>query len=252
MLSYDELRAMSRDERKQHALEMSEYTGGVASTVYSPEFMDEPVKLVASKPTCVSLLDWDCCRAATYFDGPVCLLNFASYNNPGGGFMRGSLAQEESICHCSNLYQELARREDYYKWNREHKNRGLYMNRALYSRNVVMGGKHIDVLTCAAPNASVGKKYGAFTFGENSVALDSRINFVLKVALDNKCETLVLGAFGCGVFGQDPWEVARLFRKHIQHTYAMQFENIVFAIPDREGANYMAFKYVLKAGGMLQ
>ena len=54
------------------------------------------------------------------------------------------------------------------------------------------------------------------------------------------------------MFSQDPWEVARLFRKHIQHTYAMQFENIVVAIPDREGANYMAFKYVLKAGGMLQ
>ena len=72
-----------------------------------------------------------------YQDGKVAVLNFASYKNPGGKFLDGSRAQEECLCHESNLYNVLATQADYYAWNNAHKNRALYLNRALYSPDII-------------------------------------------------------------------------------------------------------------------
>ena len=68
----------------------------------------------------------------------VAILNFASYKNPGGGYLKGSFAQEEALCSESTLYPVLAKFEQtYYDWNREHLNHALYTNRALYSPSIV-------------------------------------------------------------------------------------------------------------------
>lgn len=177
------------------------------------------------------------------------VLNFASYNNPGGRFLDGSTAQEESLCHSSFLYNVLKEFNDtYYEDNRHNKNRGLYKDRALYTPNVYFrneeGVVSCDVITCAAPNKSLLYKYGNFTEEENSKVLRNRIKFVLNIAAKNYVDILILGAWGCGVFKQDPIEVATMFKKEIEKLN--RHMNIFFAIPDDK--NYNAFGGVFNNG----
>lgn len=168
-------------------------------------------------------------------NGVVTILNFASYKEPGGGFIRGAMAQEEALCHASFLYNVLKEFPGYYAWNNAHKNRGMYLDRALFTPNVrffkdkqtIMA----NVITCAAPNKSVCLKYGNFSESENSQALDKRIEFIARIANEHYSNVLILGAYGCGVFCNDPKEVAELFKKHLSGS---PIERIVFSIPDNK------------------
>ena len=73
-----------------------------------------------------------------YNNGKTAVLNFVSYKNPSGMFLKGSKAQEECLCHESFLYNVLKEfQKDYYDRNKEHLNKALYTNRALFSENVV-------------------------------------------------------------------------------------------------------------------
>ena len=182
--------------------------------------------------------------------GKTAVLNFASYKEPGGGFMAGSRAQEESLCHESFLYNVLRQFQYYYDWNNQHKNLGLYLNRAIYTPNVRFERdgqvKYCDVITCAAPNYSVGKKYGNVDSATNSKYLDSRIKFVLSIAAEQGVDTLILGAFGCGVFGQDATEVITLFNKYLANE-RKNFKQVIYAIPDSiHGDNYQKAVKVFK------
>lgn len=177
-----------------------------------------------------------------FASGKTAVLNFASYKNPGGKFIEGSRAQEESLCHDSFLYNVLKTKNEFYAWNIDHKNRGLYTNRALYTPDVIFEKdgytQKCDVITCAAPNYSLAIKYGWSLMEQNSQALESRIKFVIDIAKENKVDTLILGAYGCGVFCQNPYEVANLFKKYATN----QFKNIIYAIPEGKDNNYKAFK----------
>lgn len=178
----------------------------------------------------------------------VCALNFASYKNAGGKFLEGSSAQEESLCHSSNLYNILKEFDGtYYDWNRKNLNRGLYINRALYTKDVVFINKDmeimgkVDILTCAAPNASVGLRYKRFTAEENIEECRNRIKFVLNIAASNKVDTLILGAFGCGVFAQDAKDISSIFKELLEKEFKGIFKRVIFAIPDT-GKGYYNFK----------
>ena len=165
--------------------------------------------------------------------GRVALLNFASYKHPGGGFVVGSRAQEESLCHESFLYNVLREFEDsYYEPNRNDLNRGLYRNRALYSPNAIFERdgkvKTCDVVTCAAPNFSVAGKF--VTRGVNNTALRERVRFVLEIAKAEKVDTFIVGAWGCGVFKQDPKAVAKCFEEECQRVFVDAKINLVFAV----------------------
>lgn len=175
----------------------------------------------------------------------MAVLNFSSYKNPGGMFLNGSKAQEECLCHESCLYNVLEKFKDtFYSWNEKHKNKALYLNRALYTPNIVFikNGKEIacDVITCAAPNKSAAQKYQSVSDEENSQVLDDRIRFVLDVAKENEVKTLILGAYGCGVFGQDASEVASVFKHYLNKSYSC-FDTVIFAIPDARDGNYKKF-----------
>ena len=177
------------------------------------------------------------------------VLNFASYKDPGGLFMKGSKAQEECLCHASNLYNVLARQKAFYEWNNGHKNRALYMNRGLYSPDIVFFDEdgnctRCDVITCACPNKSTAQKYQGVSDFENSQSLSSRVRFVLDIASYNEVDTLILGAYGCGVFGQNPKEVADIFKENLIELSC--FQKVVFAIPDGNNGNYMAFVRVFE------
>ena len=165
-------------------------------------------------------------------EGKIAALNFASYKEPGGGFLNGSRAQEECLCHESTLYNVLSQKMDYYEWNRANLNHALYKPRALYSPDIIFEKngivKKCDVITCAAPNYSAASKF--VTLEENNRVLEGRIKFILEIAKDQKVDTLILGAFGCGVFQQKPEVVARLFDKHIKSTFYNEKINVIFAI----------------------
>ena len=177
------------------------------------------------------------------------VLNFASYNNPGGNFINGSKAQEECLCHESYLYNVLKGRIGYYKINHKNKNKCLYTDRALYSPNVRFTKEckdvFCDVITCAAPNKTAAQKYYNVSDEENSEVLKERIEFVLKIAQDNGVDNLILGAYGCGVFGQDPLEVAKIFKEFLSGKYKC-FNKVIFAIPNRLEMNYKCFKRIFK------
>lgn len=174
----------------------------------------------------------------------VLLLNFASYKNPGGMFLNGSTAQEECLCHSSFLYNVLRSFDHtYYEWNRNNKNKALYLNRALYTPKISFFNNGFelkcDVLTCAAPNATAFLKYKMGKEEENILTLQSRIKFVSDIIKIQAPDIVILGAFGCGVFGQNPYDVAELFNKELILNNPNSNLNVVFAIP--QGPNLDAF-----------
>ena len=216
--------------------------------VYSPGFVYG--KKVDSSEIKISLKNSDSVNAIfssdTYNDKRMAVLNFASYKNPGGMFINGSKAQEECLCHESFLYNVLKEFPEYYEWNNSHKNKALYTNRALYSYNIMFEHdqkqRYCDVITCAAPNFSAATKYQKVSRQENNRILISRIQFVLDIAMDNNVGTLILGAYGCGVFGQNPREVALIFKNLLESGH-YNFNEVIFAIP-KDGTNYEEFERV--------
>ena len=177
------------------------------------------------------------------------VLNFSSYKNPGGMFINGSKAQEECLCHESFLYNVLKEFQlEFYDWNNRHKNKALYLNRGLFSKGVwfFRGDSHVEgsVITCAAPNKSAAQEYQNVSDKENTEVLRSRIKFVLDIAKYNNVNTLILGAYGCGVFGQNPTEVAEIFKECLNTTHKGCFNKVVFAIPKGRDNNLQAFEKV--------
>lgn len=188
----------------------------------------------------MTVLNIDSTEAVLQFPGAA-LLNFASYRHAGGGFITGARAQEEAICHDSTLYNVLCKFEDFYAENEKRLNNSLYTDRAIFTPKVIFerGGKSVkcSVITCAAPNFGAAKRRGV-TERENEAALKQRVEFVISIAEENGCDTFVLGAWGCGVFGQDPKLVARLFKERLA---ASSIKRAVFAIPGQNN-NYTSFK----------
>lgn len=181
---------------------------------------------------------------AKYPDAKVAALDFASYRNPGGGFLNGATSQEEMLCRESNLYNILMRfNTSYYKENREDGSGCMYRNRALYVPDVQFVNHEeintADVIVCASPNYTATKRLGIEDPAWNSVCLSARIGFIFDVAEAEKVDCLVLGAFGCGAFGQTAEEVAE------QMFYEMKHHNIphiIYAVPDYQSRNYIVFE----------
>lgn len=171
--------------------------------------------------------------------------NFASYKNPGGMFIEGSKAQEECLCHESTLYNVLSHCPSYYKWNNLHKNKALYENRALFSEDIVFerGGQVqlCGVLTCAAPNYSAASKYMNVDPAKNSEVLRKRISFIKEVLEAEGVDIFIFGAFGCGVFGQKPAEVAKISKEVFATSSTIK--RVYFSIIDEKTTS--AFRNVI-------
>ena len=184
--------------------------------------------------------------------GQLCILNFASSKNPGGGFERGVMAQEEALCYASNLHDCLKKHMSFYEYNREHLNKSQYSDGIIYTKDVLffrnsfnnINPHFADVITCAAPNWGASRRLGV-TLKENNETISRRIEQVLKVAIANENKVIVLGAFGCGVFKNDPNYVAKeMFRLLVIEGYDKYFEEIIFAMNENKGKNVEAFKTV--------
>lgn len=179
-----------------------------------------------------------------YADKDTAILNFANYETPGGGFLYGAMAQEEALCLESTLYPVISNHEFYYKENRQSLNYVgvLYSNRALWSPGIVFfrdgKEKYCDVITCAAPNASAYLSAGGSKV-VNEKALYDRICFIIDEAVNRGTKTLILGAFGCGVFGQSPYILGYLYRQLLQKEYNGVFDRVVFAVIDEATLNWL-------------
>lgn len=202
-------------------------------------------------------------------DEDPCVLNFASAKHPGGGFLQGALAQEESIARSSALYHTLLGHPEYYEENKRSQkdNIGLYLDYAIYSPKVPVirndRGDWLDdpyttsVVTSPAPNRGaifgdpdapdVGtEERSEFFMGTEEKIVETlrkRTDQILKIMIVEKHRTIVLGAWGCGAFGNIPLVVAQMFKNALdEHPY---FDNIVFAIYDApDSETYMAFDEV--------
>lgn len=176
----------------------------------------------------------------------IAALNFASFKNPGGMFLKGSKAQEECLCMDSTLYPVLdSFRDIYYEPNKKLLNRALYTDRALYTPDVIFEtdehATKADILTCAAPNKYAAQKYQNVSDEENEKALRNRLLFIRDIVIDQGVDTLILGAFGCGVFGQNPQQVADLMDEIFG---TAPIKNIVCAVPGQDKtANTFAMKF---------
>ena len=188
----------------------------------------------------MTVLNIDSTAAVLQFPGAA-LLNFASYRHPGGGFITGAWAQEEAICHDSTLYNVLCEFEEFYVENEKKLNNSLYTDRAIFSPKIVFErdekSAECDVITCAAPNFGAARGRG-ITAEQNESALKQRADLVISIAEENGCDTMILGAWGCGVFGQDPRLVSRLFKERLAKS---SVKKAVFAIPGNNN-NYTSFK----------
>lgn len=166
----------------------------------------------------------------------VVALNFASAINPGGGFLAGANAQEEDLCRCSGLYQCIKNKPKFYNENIAAGNR-LYLDNIIYSPNVPFfrdsNNKLLDytfplsIITSPAPNL-----IGAVEIDESVLesTILKRAEKILKVAHLNGHKNIVLGAWGCGAFCNDPVMVADAFKTALLTVPA--FEHVCFAVWD--------------------
>ncbi|RKH38449.1 TIGR02452 family protein [Corallococcus sicarius] len=173
----------------------------------------------------------------------VFALNFASAVHPGGGFLTGAKAQEEDLARCSALYPCLLKWPEYYDVNRKARS-PLYTDLMLYSPDVpFFRNEHYDLLerpfpvslvTAPAPNAKLlPAKDPEVALKLREVLFDRALK-VLQVAAHHGHRTLILGAWGCGAFRNNPHDAAEAFA-HGLSTMAGAFRRVVFAVYERDG-----------------
>jgi uncharacterized protein (TIGR02452 family) len=183
-------------------------------------------------------------RLAVRGTDPVAVLNFASARNPGGGYLNGAQAQEEALCRGSALHTCLLRAPEYYGHHRADRS-PFYSDRVIHSPAVPVfrddRGRLLDepfpagFLTAAAPNAGVIARKDPDRVGEIPAALAARAGRVLETAAAHGYRRLVLGAWGCGVFMNDPGQVAEAFRVPLAPggRFEGRFAHVVFGVLDR-------------------
>ncbi|MEB4783267.1 TIGR02452 family protein [Paenibacillus jamilae] len=174
----------------------------------------------------------------------VACLNFASAKNPGGGFLGGSQAQEESLARSSALYPCISQMEEMYQHNRKLRS-CFYSDYMIYSPQVPVFRDDqgtlleepylVDFLTAPAVNAGVVREREPEQVYRIGEVMLERIRYILGMAMQNGVEHLVLGAYGCGVFRNKPEEVADWFKQVlVAEGYGLLFERIVFAVLDHK------------------
>lgn len=171
----------------------------------------------------------------------VVLLNFASAKNAGGGFLGGAKAQEEDLCRASGLYECQLMCPMYYEANRANSS-PIYTDHMIYSPKVPFF--RVDdwlcdvflasVITAPAPN--MGAYLAKNPNGQADVerAFIERTKLLLALIKSLGYRTVILGAWGCGVFKNNPVFVASVFADLLNEPYfKTAFDKVVFAVYDK-------------------
>ena len=180
----------------------------------------------------ISVINTDSVSAVVEYSklGKTCVLNMASYKRPGGGVHNGARAQEECLFRCSNLIQVVP--TSFYP---------LEVNEALYTKEAIffkdkdyeyMEPVVCDVITIAAINLNENAKYDPVqNITEYRKITKDKIRLMVSLAAQNGVKNLILGAWGCGVFNNDPTTMSQYFSEVlVGEGYSVDFDNIVFAI----------------------
>ena len=186
------------------------------------------------------LMQTDTISAVLQFAGKrVCALNFANANFPGGGYVLGGNAQEEALCRASMLYYTIRTANGYYRRNRLHILPD-YTDGMIWSEHVPVirdnAGNRLetsmecDFITCPAVNRTFAK----FLFSGKKLnsRMEHRIAQIIALAAQKQPEVLILGAFGCGVFGNRREVVYPMFEQAINR-YLPETIQVVFADPQK-------------------
>ncbi len=252
--------AIKKATNEQKLILEAEFVPRINSKLYK-----QPARVVVSKKRTYA-------AASAYNGKNVCVLNFASASNPGGGVVNGSTAQEECLCRCSTLYFNLNTKpmwEGFYGPHREEQN-PLHNDDCIYTPDVVVfktdtdrpalmqekDWYQVNVITCAAPNLreKPSNKYNSGD-GDRKVTITDkellelhkqRMRRILDLAAANRNEVVILGAFGCGAFLNPPEIVARAMKEVVEE-YRQTFEVIEFAVycSPKDDSNYKIFDRVL-------
>lgn len=180
----------------------------------------------------------------------MAVLAFASFTNPGGGYIQGYLGQEATLCADSYLYNVLDKQRKWYGENRRRNiNCELYRNRALVVPAVRFDRNHVhayaDVIVAAAPNVKRARQEYRVSDDALLDALRDRIRFVLAICDELGREKLVLGAWGCDNNGFDAEAVAELFREELA-SGDFKVKQVFFAVPStRWDEDFAKFEHVL-------
>ena len=237
----------------------------LAENVIPEKRYEKPAQVIVSKKRTLE-------AAADYADRQVCVLNFASVSNPGGGVAKGSSAQEEAICRCSTLYENLTEKTMWAKFYAPHRKERnpLHNDDCIYTPEVVVFKTDtayprllpeekwytVNVLTCAAPNLRTRPSNGMNSGdGDKPVRIsqaelkrlhEKRMREVLDIAAAEGNEVVILGAFGCGAFCNPPGVVAATMKTVVEE-YRYQFQTIEFAVycSPRDDENYRVFQRAL-------
>jgi uncharacterized protein (TIGR02452 family) len=222
-----------------------------ATRFYPPDELERLRQEVLTRPADGSATDIEVVNETTLAGlarvlstggGPVAALNFASAKNPGGGFLGGSQAQEESLARSSALYASLQRAQEYYRRHRASPS-CLYSDAMILSPDCPVfrddDGQLRDepylatFMTSAAPNAGAIANNRPEEWPRVPEVLRRRSELVLALAASQGYRRLVLGAWGCGVFRNDPAMVAAAFSAHLRHgEWAGRFVRVLFAVLD--------------------
>ena len=190
----------------------------------------------------------------------IAVMNFANSVTSGGGVTRGARAQEESLCRTSTLYPVIARPamwNSYYAYHR-HLDTPYATDALIYSEDIVIcktdddlpkrmekdDWVNVDVITIAAPHLASSPEWGLTISDPQLFGIHvKRAIHMLTVAANKKADILVLGAFGCGAFNNNPHVVAKAYKVALQQFEGV-FEKVEFAVfcMNHETDNYIAFR----------
>jgi uncharacterized protein (TIGR02452 family) len=185
---------------------------------------------------------------------PVAALNFASAKTPGGGFLNGAMAQEEALAYAGGLYNTLIQKTEYYEKNRICMSM-MYTDYAIYSPDVVFfrnaDNQLLDapvtasVLTLPAVNMGQVKAKGE-DIKQAEQIMKNRMRLTLVIFTHEEAKTIILGAYGCGVYKNNPNDIARWWHELLfNEGYGKYFNRVLFAVLDKpSGENIGAFKRV--------
>ncbi len=184
------------------------------------------------------------------------VLDMANKSSPGGSVLKGSPAQEETLCRQSNLYLALkqAQENGYYPIP-EHG--GILIKNITFFRDengdFLSSFFQCDLFTSAAYDCNLShtpdEKNNLSGYDRPAAEMEyangtkAKIRIMLQTAQENGNGALVLSAFGCGAFKNDPVQMSIWYKEVLDEpAFRNAFQVVAFAIRDNGQGNLEAFE----------